>query len=70
MNQHLPELDEIAMRLVVDFDGTPGVGTTADSSTVGSGDVGVGADDGEGDFTLSIEHAPRQICLAYFEYAT
>lgn len=36
VNQHLTELDEIAVTLVVDLDRSPGVSTTSDVSTVGS----------------------------------
>lgn len=36
VNQHLAELDEITVTLVVDLDRSPGVSTTSDVSTIGS----------------------------------
>lgn len=51
-NEHLAQLDEIAVILVVDFNRAPGVGTTADLSTVGRGDNRIGTNDGEGDLAL------------------
>jgi hypothetical protein len=47
-DQHLAQLDEVAVLLVVDLDDTPGVATTTDTAAVGGGDLGVGTNDGEG----------------------
>jgi hypothetical protein len=46
-DQHLAQLDEVAVLLVVDLDDTPGVATAADLTAIGSGDLGVGTDNGE-----------------------
>ena len=47
-DQHLAELDEVAVFLVVDFDHTPGVATTAHLAAIRGGDLVVGAHHGEG----------------------
>ena len=47
-DKHLAQLDEVAVLLVVDLDDSPGVATAADLATFGSGDLGVGTDNGEG----------------------
>jgi len=52
-NQHLPQFDEIAVFLVVNFDDSPRVGSTSDVGLAGGkGEEGVGSDNGEGDFGL------------------
>lgn len=48
-DQHLAQLDEVAVLLVVDLDHAPGVATTADFTAVGRCHLRVGANDGEGD---------------------
>lgn len=48
-DQHLAQLDKVAMVLIVDLDHTPGVDTAADFASVRGRDDLVGADDGEGD---------------------
>ena len=48
-NKHLAQLDKVAVLLVVDLNDTPGVATAADLATFGSGDLGVGTDNGKGD---------------------
>lgn len=47
-DQHLAQLDKVAVLLVVDLDDTPGVATAADVTTVSSGHLGVGTNNGEG----------------------
>ena len=47
-DQHRPQLDEIAVGRVLDFDDAPGVLATSDLLPVDV-DHGVGADDSEGD---------------------
>ncbi|KAI3475748.1 hypothetical protein L1887_62826 [Cichorium endivia] len=47
-DEHLAQLDEVAVLLVVDLDDAPGVAAAADLATFGGGDLGVGADDSEG----------------------
>ena len=51
-HEHLTELDEIAVLLIVDFNHAPRVGAPADLAVVGRGYGGGGADDCEGDFGL------------------
>lgn len=46
-DEHLAELDEIAVLFVVDLDDTPRVATTADLATVRSGDFSVRSNDGK-----------------------
>ncbi len=48
-DEHLAELDEIAVFLIVHLDHAPRVRATPDDSAVLGLDLGVGADDGEGD---------------------
>ena len=47
-DQHRPQLDEVAVGRVLDFDDAPGVLATSDLLPVDV-DHGVGADDSEGD---------------------
>lgn len=47
-DKHLAQLDEVAVLLVVDLDDTPWVAATADLAAFGSGDLGVGTDNSEG----------------------
>lgn len=47
-DQHLAQLDKVAVLLVVDLDDTPGVATATDATTVSSGHLGVGTNNGEG----------------------
>jgi hypothetical protein len=49
-NQHLPQLDKVAVLLIIDLDDAPGVLTRTDDPAVLGLDGGVGADDGKGDF--------------------
>ena len=49
-DQHLAQLDEVAVLFVVDFDHAPWVATSADSATLRGLDLGVGADDSERHF--------------------
>jgi len=48
-DQHLAQLDKVAMLLVVDLNGTPGVATATDLTTVGGCDFRVGTNNGKGD---------------------
>jgi hypothetical protein len=48
-DEHLAELDEIAVLLVVHLDDTPRIATTADLAPIGVGDLVVSANNGEGD---------------------
>lgn len=48
-DEHLAELDEVAVLLVIDLDDTPGVGTSTDLAAVGAGDLVGGTNNGEGD---------------------
>jgi hypothetical protein len=52
-DEHLTELDKVTMRLVVDLDDTPGIGSSSDTTAVGSGNDRVRADHGERNFALS-----------------
>ena len=52
-NEHLPEFDEVAVFLVVDFDDTPRVCPTSDFSPIGRSNDSVRSDDSEGDLALS-----------------
>ncbi len=54
MDKHLSELYKVAVVLVVDLDGAPRVGTSADLTAVCGGDDAVGTDDGKRDFLLRI----------------
>ena len=47
-DQHLPELDKVAVILIVDLDNTPGVSTATDGSAVWGLDFVVGANNGKG----------------------
>jgi hypothetical protein len=47
-DEHLPQLDEIAVLLVIHLDDTPRVATTADLAAIGSGDLIRSANNGEG----------------------
>jgi len=49
-DEHLAELDEVAVLFVVYLDHAPGVAATAHFAAFGGLDFGVGADYGEGDF--------------------
>jgi hypothetical protein len=51
-DQHLSQLDEIAVFLVVDFDRSPWIRTSSDLTTIWSGDDGIGSNDCEGNFAL------------------
>jgi hypothetical protein len=46
-DEHLTELDKVTMRLVVDLNDTPGIGSSSDTTAVGSGNNRVGSDHGE-----------------------
>lgn len=46
-NEHLAQLDEVAVLLVVDLNDTPGVAAATDLAAFGSGDLVVGADNSE-----------------------
>jgi hypothetical protein len=46
-DQHLAQLDKVAVLLVVDLDDTPGVATATDATTISSVDLGVGTNNGE-----------------------
>ena len=48
-DEHLAQLDEVAVLLVVDLDNTPGVATATDLAAVGGSHFGVGTNHGEGD---------------------
>jgi hypothetical protein len=48
-DEHLAELDKVAVLLVVHLDDTPGVATAADLAAVGVGDLVIGTDNSEGD---------------------
>lgn len=48
-DQHLSQLDKVAVLFVVDFDDTPWVATTADLAAIRTDDLGVGTNNGEGD---------------------
>ena len=48
-DEHLAQLDEIAVLLVVDLDKTPGVFASSDLAAIGAGDLRVGTDNSEGD---------------------
>jgi hypothetical protein len=56
-DEHLPELDKVAVVLVVDLDDTPGVAPASDLErrVDGGGKDGVGADDGKGNLGLEGE---------------
>lgn len=47
-DQHLAQLDKVTVLLVVDLDDTPGVATATDTTTVSSGDLGVGTNNSKG----------------------
>jgi hypothetical protein len=47
-DQHLAQLDKVAVLLIVDFDDTPGVATATDAATISSSYLRVGTDNGEG----------------------
>jgi hypothetical protein len=47
-DQHLAQLDKVAVLLVVDLDDTPGVATATNTAAIGCGDLRVGTDNGEG----------------------
>jgi hypothetical protein len=47
-DQHLAQLDKVAVLLVVDFNDTPGVATATNAATISSGNLRVGTDNGEG----------------------
>lgn len=64
-NEHLTELDEITVRLVVDFNHSPGVGTASDLSTVGGGYDRVGTDYCEWDLALEISYGRCRSLGAY-----
>lgn len=51
-NEHLAQLDEIAVLLIVDFNHAPRVGATPDLAAVRGVDRGCAADYGKGDFGL------------------
>jgi len=46
-NEHLAQLDEITVVLVVDLDDTPWVLATTNLATFWSGDLGIGSHNGE-----------------------
>ena len=48
-DEHLSELDEVAVLLVIDLDDAPGVAATADLAPIGVHNLVVGADNREGD---------------------
>lgn len=48
-DQHLPELDKVAVLLVVDLDDTPRIRTSTDDATIFKLELGVGANNSEGD---------------------
>jgi hypothetical protein len=56
VNQHLSQLDEIAVRLIVHFDGSPRISSTSHLTTVGSGDEVVRTYDSKGHFALRDDH--------------
>jgi hypothetical protein len=47
-DEHLAQLDEIAVLLVVDLNETPGVFASTDLAAIGAGDLRVGSDNSEG----------------------
>ena len=47
-DQHLSQLDKVAVLLIVDLDDTPGVATATNFATVSSGHLVVGTDNSEG----------------------
>ena len=48
-DEHLAELDKVAVLLVVHLDDTPRVATATDAAAIGVGNLVVGANNGEGD---------------------
>lgn len=48
-DQHLAQLDKVAVLLVVNLDNTPGVATTTDTAAISGGDLRVGTNHSEGD---------------------
>ena len=46
-NEHLAELDEVTVLLVINLNDTPWVTTTADLAAIGAGDLGSGTDNSE-----------------------
>lgn len=51
-DEHLPELDKVAVFLVVDLDDAPWVRATANPPAVRGVDLLIRTDDGEGDLAL------------------
>jgi hypothetical protein len=47
-DEHLAQLDKVAVLFVIDLDDTPGVPTPTNLAAIGSSDLGVGTDNGEG----------------------
>jgi hypothetical protein len=64
-NEHLTKFDEITVRLVVHFNDSPGIGSSSDLSTVGSGYDRVGTDNCEWDFALMVSYALDKRTPAY-----
>lgn len=52
-DEHLAELDEIAVLLIVNLNDTPGVSTTTDVATIMSLDKLIGTNDGERDLACN-----------------
>jgi hypothetical protein len=48
-NEHLAQLDEITVLLVVDLDETPGIFASSDLAAISAGDLRVGTDNSEWD---------------------
>jgi hypothetical protein len=60
-DEHLAELDKVAVLLVVDLDDTPGVRTATDGAAVGGLDAVVGTDDSERDLALEVSDSTTLI---------
>jgi hypothetical protein len=46
-DEHLAQLDEVAVFLIVDLNHTPGVSAATDLAAIGSSDLGIGTDNSE-----------------------
>jgi len=53
-DEHLSELDKVAVILIVDFNDTPRIRSTSNLSAVRQSDNVVGTDNSEGDFALHV----------------
>ena len=48
-DQHLSQLDEVAVLLVINLDDTPWIASSTDFTSIGAGNLGVGTNNGERD---------------------